>query len=85
MGSVRMDADRPNGGQTRVIGQKGVWRIERGDTESIEMDLSADNATFYFVDTIPGRSTHVTASQGRSLLRNCQGFATVPDQESRMD
>ncbi len=40
-------------------------RMESGDAESNKMDMIADNATLYFIDTVPGRSARVTAYRGK--------------------
>ena len=83
VGSMRMDASRPSGGLYRITGQGGVARMVSGIAVSNGLDWSPDHATFYFVDTVPGRVYAYDCVPGEGVLRNRRVFTAVSNRDGR--
>lgn len=85
VGSMRLDASKPSGGLFRVSSHGAVERKESEITVSNGLGWSPDNATFYFVDTVPGVIFAYDSEPGTGALHNRRVFAQIPQSEGRPD
>ncbi|MGH6861372.1 MAG: SMP-30/gluconolactonase/LRE family protein, partial [Phyllobacterium sp.] len=85
VGSMRLDASRPDGNLYRISAHDKVERMETGVTVSNGLGWSPDNKTFYFVDTIPGMILAYDVDPASGSLANRRIFAQIPDDSGRPD
>lgn len=85
VGSMRLDASRPDGNLYRVTAPGKAQHMETGITVSNGLGWSPDGATFYFVDTIPGVILAYDVDQSSGQLSNRRIFANIPDDSGRPD
>lgn len=85
VGSMRMDASKPGGALYRVDSSTSWTRQESGLTVSNGLAWSPDNATFYFVDTVPGLIYAYDYISGSGKISNRRIFAKIPADDGRPD
>jgi sugar lactone lactonase YvrE/DNA-binding IclR family transcriptional regulator len=85
VGSMRLDASRPDGNLYRVSAPDKVDQMETGITVSNGIGWSPDGGTFYFVDTIPGTILAYDIDPESGFLTNRRIFAQIPDDTGRPD
>jgi sugar lactone lactonase YvrE/DNA-binding IclR family transcriptional regulator len=85
VGSMRLDASKPEGCLYRITSASDVRRMETGITVSNGIGWSPDGSTLYFVDTAPGLILAYDIEGPSKELRNRRIFAKIPDDSGRPD
>lgn len=85
VGSMRLDASKPEGSLYRITSASDVRRMETGITVSNGIGWSPDGSTLYFVDTAPGLIFAYDIDGPSKELRNRRIFAKIPDDSGRPD
>ncbi|GHC76480.1 IclR family transcriptional regulator [Limoniibacter endophyticus] len=85
VGSMRLDASKPEGSLYRITSASDVRRMETGITVSNGIGWTPDGSTLYFVDTVPGLILAYDVDSHSGALQNRRVFAKVPDDSGRPD